>query len=377
MALFGRSKIAAVGTSQEPEIKAAVGYGRGSNAGASQINNFYAYTNGEMRQIAMRVPTISRARDLMASVIGCLKLEMFRDIWNGEEMEPVPLAPRAWLSRIDPSVTNNFILSWTFDDLFFYGRAFWYIKSRTADGYPSSYERLPAAMVTTMDQAGPVWFSPSNQVLFSGLPIESENLVQFLSPVQGLLYTSSEAITTALRLEDSARRNAESAIPAGVLRQISGEPLSGQELADMASAFNLARMTNQTAALNECLTYEATTATPDKMLLVESRDFQARELCRAANIPNYLAGIDQGSYQYTTSQGAREDLYLFGAKAFIDCISETLSSDNVLPHGTYVKFDVASYLSESYLNEIDVDVETPMPSPTRNPMDTPEDVLND
>jgi hypothetical protein len=156
MALFGRNKVAAVGTSQDPEIKAAVGYGTGGNAGASQINNFYAYTNGEMRQIAMRVPTISRARDLMASVIGCLKLEMYRDIWNGDEMEPVSLAPRAWLARIDPSVTNNFILSWTFDDLFFYGRAFWYIKSRTADGYPASFERLPAAMVTTQDQAGPL-----------------------------------------------------------------------------------------------------------------------------------------------------------------------------------------------------------------------------
>jgi phage portal protein BeeE len=234
-------------------------------------------------------------------------------------------------------------------------------------------------MVTTQDQAGPVWFGPSNQVFFSGLPIESENLIQFLSPVQGLLYTSSEAITTSLRLEAAARRNAESAIPAGVLRQISGEPLSGQELADLASLFNAARMTNQTAALSESLTYEATTATPDKMMLVESRDFQARELCRAANIPNYLAGIDQGSYQYTTSAGARADLYLFGAKAFIDCISETLSSDNVLPHGTYVKFDVEEYLSESYMSdsETEVQIETPMPNQRQNPMDTPSEVMND
>lgn len=363
MALFGKNKTAAVGTSTAPEIKAAVGYGYGGNAGVGQINNFYAYTNGEMRQIAMKVPTISRARDLMASVIGCLDLEMYRDVWNGNELEAVPLAPRSWLSNIDPMVTNNFILSWTFDDLFFYGRAFWFIKSRTADGYPASFERLPASMITTADQAGPVWFGPSNQIYFNGLPIESENVVQFLSPVQGLLYTSADAITTALKLEDSARKNAESAIPAGVLRQVSGEPLSAQELADMASAFNRARMTNQTAALNEYLTYEATTATPDKMLLIDSRDFQARELCRAANIPNYLAGIDQGSYQYTTSQGAREDLYLFGAKAFIDCIAQTLSRDQILPHGTYIKFDVEAYLSESYGGDTyETEMpETPMP----------------
>jgi hypothetical protein len=63
-------------------------------------------------------------------------------------------------------------------------------------------------------------------------------------------------------------RNASSAIPAGVLKQTGGEPLSGQELADLAAQFNLARATNQTAALNEFLSYTETNATPDKMLLI-------------------------------------------------------------------------------------------------------------
>ena len=46
---------------------------------------------------------------------------------------------------------------------------------------------------------------------------------------------------------------------------------------------------------------------------------------------------------------ARQDLYMFGAKLFMDCIAETLSMGNVLPRGTYVKFDIDDYLSESYL----------------------------
>ena len=49
-------------------VKAAAG----SNAGASQIGNFFAYTEGDQRARFMQVPTLSRARDLMASVIGCL-----------------------------------------------------------------------------------------------------------------------------------------------------------------------------------------------------------------------------------------------------------------------------------------------------------------
>ena len=68
MALFARKP--------EPvkQVKAAAG----SNAGASQIGNFYAYSDGVTRSRFMQVPTISRSRDLMCSVLGCLKLELFK-----------------------------------------------------------------------------------------------------------------------------------------------------------------------------------------------------------------------------------------------------------------------------------------------------------
>ena len=369
MALFSRNKTAAMAVSSEPAVKAAVGY----NAGASQIGNFYAYLDGDARARAMSVPTISRARDLIASMFACLPVQFYREQWNGEEMEPYEIAPRSWGRRMDPTVTNNFLMSWTFDDLFFYGRAFWHVQTRTTDGFPASFTRLPAAMVTTMDQAGPVWFGPSNQIMFSGLPVDSRDVIQFLSPIQGLVYMSQRAINTALNLEASVDRNSRSAIPAGVLRQVGGEPLSPAELGEMAHAFNEARMTNQTAALNEFLTYEATTATPDKMLLVDSRQFQALELSRTANIPPYLAGIAVGGYQYQNAEQAKQDLYLFAAKNFIQCWNETMSSDNVLPRGTYVRLDVDSYLSELKVGEATMeirdDIETPAPqSPQPEPM---------
>ena len=48
---------------------------------------------------------------------------------------------------------------------------------------------------------------------------------------------------------------------------------------------------------------------------------------------------------------------MFGAKLFMDCIAETLSADNVLPRGTYVKFDIDDYLSENYLmDNTDIEV---------------------
>tara|TARA_R110000868_G_scaffold95628_1_gene262881 strand:+ start:240 stop:1340 length:1101 start_codon:yes stop_codon:yes gene_type:complete len=346
MALFNRVNKAAI--SPAPAKAAASGGYSPNSAGVNLIGQYYTYIEGPARNRAMSVATISRARDLMASVIACMPLKMYNEMWNGDEMEQVNIAPRTWLRQPDPSVTYNFLMAWTFDDLFFYGRAFWYITARTQDGYPTAFTRLPAGSVTTQDQAGPVWFAPSNEVYFQGNMIDPKDLVQFLSPVQGIVYMSEQTVATALKLEAARYRNAESSIPAGVLKQTGGEPLSATELADLASAFNAARATNQTAALNEFLSYTETTATPDKMLLIDAANYQALECARLTNVPPYLVGVSTGSYSYQSSEQARADLYIFGVKAYADCIAATLSQNNVLPRGTYVKFDADEYLVENY-----------------------------
>jgi phage portal protein BeeE len=346
MALFNRVNKAAI--SPAPAKAAASGGYSPNSAGVNLIGQYYTYIEGPARNRAMSVATISRARDLMASVISCMPLKMYNEMWNGDEMEQVYIAPRTWLRQPDPSVTYPFLMAWTFDDLFFYGRAFWYITARTQDGYPTAFTRLPAGSVTTQDQSGPVWFAPSKEVYFQGNMIDPKDLVQFLSPIQGIVYMSEQTVATAIKLEAARYRNAESSIPAGVLKQTGGEPLSATELADLASAFNAARATNQTAALNEFLSYTETTATPDKMLLIDAANYQALECARLTNVPPYLVGVSTGSYSYQSSEQARADLYIFGVKAYADCIAATLSQNNVLPRGTYVKFDADEYLVENY-----------------------------
>jgi phage portal protein BeeE len=213
-------------------------------------------------------------------------------------------------------------------------------------------------MIQTLDQSGPVWFAPSKQIVFNGAELDPANVVQFLSPIQGITYMSETAIATALKLEAARYRNSSSAIPAGILRQTGGEPLSAQELADLAAAFNSARETNQTAALNEFVSYTETLTSPDKMLLIESAEFQAMEMARLCNIPPYLAGISVGSYSYQSSAESRMDLWTFGVRAYADCIAGTLSQNSVLPNGTYVEFDVEQYLTGEYSMGDDRDTQT-------------------
>ena len=353
MALFGKPKKSAI--SVPAKVTAATGFSPGyssSNVGVNMIGQYYTYREGEARNAAISVPTINRARDLMASVIGSMPLRMYREVWNETErkMTKEYLAPRSWIRRPDPNVPFQFLMSFTLDDLMMFGRAFWYVSSRYSDGLPATMTRLPAGSVTTTDQSGPVWFAPSSQVYFQGGEIDPANLIQFLSPAQGLIYSAPNAIDTALKLEAARNRNASSSIPAGILRQTeNSEPLSAEDLSSLAAQFNLARASNQTAALNQYLTYTETNATPDKMLLIEASQYQSLEMSRLANVPPYLVGVATGAYSYQSSQQARADLYLFGVKLYADAIAGALSMDNVLPRGTYVEFDADEYLEENFM----------------------------
>lgn len=365
------------------EIRAAVGGYTSNQAGISLIGQYYTYQEGELRNRAMQVPAISRARDLHANVISAMPLTMYRERWDDLEGEMVeePLAPRSWLRRPDPAISYETLMAWTFDDLFFYGRAAWYVTSRTTDGYPATFTRLPIGSITTPDQAGPVWYAPSNELYFNGEMLDPVNVIQFIGSSQGVIYSSEQAILTALRIEDARLRNAANAIPTGILKQTGGEPLSAQELADLSAAFNAARLSNQTAALNEYLTYEPTTATPDKMLLIESAQFSALQMAQICNIPPYLLGVPTGSYAYTNSRESRWDLWLFGTKAYAEVIASTLSANNVLPNGTYVMFDTDDYLGEldvadmSLTEETDVTEQAPPGAPAPMPEENTQESL--
>lgn len=372
MALFGsrtKATIQAVPEAEGHVAAAASGYftGGAGNIGANSVGNFYSYSEGVLRNNAMSVPTIARARDLIASVLSSTPLQMYKESWDEQEQDMVKtyLAPRSWLKQPDPTIPYSTLMAWTLDDLFFFGKATWFINSRTADGFPNSFQRLPASMVTYRDQAGPVFFAPSNEVYFQGGRIDPENLVQFISPIQGIVYQSETSVQTAIRLEKARYRNATSTIPAGTLKITGGEPLTDVEMQQLGAAFNAARENNQTAVISQDLDYIETKANPANMMLMEAANFQALEMARITNIPPYLAGIDIGSYQYSSGKDSREQLYLFAARAYMDCIAQTLSMNNILPVGTCVEFDIDDYLSE-VIGAEDNDM-TEMMDATNNP----------
>lgn len=332
-------------------------------SGAPQPGHFIGYSVGAAEDAALSVPTVSRAISLLSTVVATLNLKSYTLQWTGQEYEELYVEGESWMTRPDPKVTRNFIMSKTARDLILYGRAFWMVTSRYSTGYPATFQWLPANLCDTPDNAPPEWFGPADKVNFNGIPLDTSQLVQFLSGSQGIIYSGRRAIQIALRLDQSAERFATNEIAAGYLQQKGGEPMSGEELGEMAAAWAANRRTNAIGALNELVSFESFDVDPSKLQLVEGREYQSKELSRLMDIPAYLLAIDQSGFTYANAQQARQDLILFGARPILHAIEERLSMDDVLPRGRHVRFAIDEYLEDfTYTEEM----------PAEMPIDTVE-----
>jgi len=327
------------------EVKAAAG-------GAGRPGAFSSYSVGAGTERALSIPTVNRAVGLITSTIAGLDLKQYTMQWDPglEKYERIYVPGESWFTRPDPTVTRNFIMSATVKDLMLNGRAFWYVTSRYSTGFPASYIWLPSEQVNTLDQAGPEWFGMSDDIQFNGVELPTENVVQFLSPLDGILWTGSRAIDIAHRLDEAAKRFASAEIAAGYLQQKDGsEPMSGDELSELAAAWADARSSRSIGALNQYVEFREFDSNPSTLQLMEGRQHAALELSRVCQVPAWLVGLSVGGMTYQNSQQARTDLIMFGASPFINCIQETLSLDTITPKGRHVCFDVQRYLEGAEL----------------------------
>ncbi len=294
------------------------------------------------RDRAMRIPTISRARDLLAGLVATTPLEHLEVSWSVDGPVETLLPPEPWMERPDPDVSRAHIMSWTVDDLMMTGRAVWQITARYADGRPRQFRWIPSGLVEFVSPliVGNYPVGGLVSMRISGVEVDPADYVIFWGSQSPLLETGGRAIYTAERLDRSAERFATNPIAAGYLRQTSGEPLGGDELDELARAWVEMRDSLAVAALGEGIEFVESTIDPSKLQSVESRQHQALELARLANVSPFLVGAPTGSgLTYQNAEQARAQL-LQDALPLLAVIEETLS-DRALPRGRVVRFSRA------------------------------------
>lgn len=325
------------------------------------------------RDTAMTLPTISRSVQLIVSAVSALPFTFWQLDWNRVPAVERRVPGPTWQFRPDPDRTRQWLLGWTTDDLLFYGVAHWEITGRYATTFPSAFRRIAPGNLSPTATPDRVRVTDDDG---TQREIPAVNVVEFLSPLQGLLSNGWRAISIALQLDAAADRFAATEVPAGVLEeQPGGEDLSPDELRELSEQFTLARQANTIAATNKYVRYRETPVDASQMQLVEARTYQALELARLGNIPPYLVGAPAGTgMTYLNGQQARQDLVDFGAAPIIGCIEQTLSGPNVTPAGTGCRLDLNAWLRNPFTTSPDAE---PSPNdiqiadPTTPPTEVP------
>jgi hypothetical protein len=314
-------------------------------AGASYIGNFLNYTTSSAEVRALSIPTVSRSRDLLAGIIGSVGLKHYSKQWNGEDYDEVYLPLEPWMEQPDPKVSRSFFFVNLMTDMMLHGVGYAYITTRYSTGLPASFTWLPASNISSTQQTGyPQFYGPSDELEFNGAPINVADVVQFLSPTDGILKIGQRAINTTLFLDQAADRMASLETNPGWLQQIDGEDLSGDDLGSLASAWAAARKQNAIGALSRQVEFREF-KNPPQELIADQRKYQSLEMARLCSVPSYLvsAPAEGNGMTYQNAQQARQDLYLFGARLYMDAIEQVLSSAQVLPRNRYVEFDIEDY----------------------------------
>jgi hypothetical protein len=355
VAFFSR-KITTAEFASSP-VKAAAG------VGMSGIPPMYAWSSGTFEQIALSLPTVSRARDLLASTISGLEFRQYIKQWNGEEYEEIYVPNESWMENPDPKVPRQFILANTVTDLWMTGRAFWAVTSRNAtDGRPMSFEWLPSANIQTPDQVGPQFFGMPKEIEFNGIQLDPNEIITFLAPTTGLMYSGRRAVSIATHLDQYADRAATIETVPGYLQQTSaGETMSGEELGDLAAQWAQARREgNVIGALNNYVNFVEFDRDPLEVNAAQ-REYQALDLSRICSVPAYLvsAPTPGASMTYQNASQARQDLWLFGAHMLATAITSRLSMNDVVSRGRYVKFDTDDLLAVGEMSDVLVEPQVP------------------
>ena len=289
------------------------------------------------RDEAMTVPSVARCRNLIASTIANMPIELYKKS-TGEE-----LGKPLWLDQPSYSQPRSVTIAWTVDSLIFYGVAYWrVVETYFDDGRPARFEWVAPNRVS--------WTTDPNtnfitQYTIDGSPVPMAglgSLVTFQAQDEGILQRGARTLRSAIDLEKAMRVGVSTPMPSGVLKN-TGADLDPSEVQAILSAWKSARDQRATAYLTSTLEYQPTAFSPKDMAFVDAIQATATQIARMMNVPAYYISADQNtSMTYANVQDERRQFVALSLAPYIHAIQDRLSMDDITARGNIVKFDVDS-----------------------------------
>lgn len=281
------------------------------------------------RATAMAVPAIARARGMVCNTLA--RLDLFAaDARTGVELPDVNAA--RFLDCPDPEQNRFVLITWTADDLIFYGVSWWLILARFADGKPRAARRILPGGVA-IDKLG--------RITVYGKPADRGDLIRIDGPHEGILTFGGPSLRAAAALEKSSARFSTNPVPAIELHQTDDYPMSDPEIDKLISRWAAARNGANGGVAYTTRNIDAKVhGAPAEHLLTKGRNAAAIDGARLVGTPadSVDASVEHASMTYQTSEGRNRVLIDYGLAAYGAAITARLSMPDVTPRGQAAEF---------------------------------------
>jgi HK97 family phage portal protein len=299
------------------------------------------------RKDAMSVPSVARARNLIAGTIAGIHL----DYYNKRTGEKIA-APR-WVNQLAKNQPSFITICWIVDSLLFYGVSYLRVTERyQEDGRPSAFEWIANARVTfTTDLEGIM----VTQYYVDAAPIAMNDIVTIQGFDEGVLERAGRTIQSAIDINKSAAVASATPMASGILKN-TGADLPANEVSGLLAAWKRSRNNNSTAYLTSTLEFQPTQFSPREMMMVEAIQNLSTEIARAMNVPAYYLSSDQNTTMtYANVTEERKQFFALSIEPYIQAIQTRLSMDDISTAGHEVRFAVFdTFLKQDPLKELEV-----------------------
>jgi HK97 family phage portal protein len=317
---------------------------------SDSVYNILGGATNTTRQLAMSVPSVARARNIICGTIGSLPLTTFNRI-TGQYVDPHRV-----INQPDPRVAGFVIYNWLAEDIWLYGAGYGQVLemySSTDGGRVRAWTRVSPDRVT-VDTDFLNTEITGYKVDGKSVPLQGVgSIIRFDGPDEGLLHRAGKTIAAAVYLENAAVNYAKEPAPTMVLKS-NGTNLTAERISALLSAWKTARQSRSTAFLNADVNLEQFGFDPKSLQLAEGRQYVALELARACGIPAYFLSAEATSMTYSNAVSERRSLVDFSLRPILKAIEERLSLPDFVPNPVMVRFALDDFLRGNALERAQV-----------------------
>lgn len=283
------------------------------------------------REEAMTVPSIAKARALIIGTLARQPLALF------DENGVIADTPR-WLYRSDTTQAPLTRMTWTLDDLIFYGRSLWYVD-RDENGLILDAIRIPIGW-WNFDSVGQVVMAVEGENSYTVPPPQC---IVFEGLQEGILEIGARSIRGAINLEKTWQDRVASPVPLVELHESQRDTeITDDEASALVTAWESARQKSGATAFTPYgvdLKVHGETGTN---LFIEGRNAIRLDVANFTNLPSSLLEGSQSTatLTYSTAEGRRNELVDYSLAFWAGPIEARLSLDDITPPGTRIGFDL-------------------------------------